>query len=81
MDIINSRKVMLFKGQKIPIVTVGLLKWALRVSILDDEIIPGMTQKIIDAFIHRPDDDAYDAIVEESMLVEADPDLYKLIDV
>ena len=52
MDIINSRKVMLFKGQEIPIVTVGLPKRALRVSILDDEIIPGMTEKIIDAFIH-----------------------------
>ena len=77
MDIINSRKVMLFREQEIPIVTVGLPKRALRVSVLDDEIIPGMTEKIIDAFIHRPDDDTYDTIVEESMLVEADPDFVK----
>ena len=52
MDILNSRKVMLFKEQEIPIVTVGLPKRALRVSVLDDEIIPGMTEKIVDAFIH-----------------------------
>ena len=43
---------MLFMEQEIPIVTVGLPKWALRVSVLDDEIIPGMTEKIVDAFIH-----------------------------
>ena len=73
MDIINSRKVIKFRGQEIPMVTVGLPKRALRVSTIDDEVIPGMAEKIIDVFINRPDQ-PYDTGVEECMLVEADQD-------
>ena len=73
MDIINSKKLIEFKGHEIPMVTVGLPKRALRVSTIDDEVIPGMTEKIIDVFINRPDE-TYDIEVEESLLVEADPE-------
>ena len=71
MDIINSQKVIKFKGREIPMVTVGLPKRALRVSTIDEEVIPGMTEKIVDVFIKRPDE-TYDVDIEESMLVEAD---------
>ena len=71
MDIINSRKIIEFNGHEIPMVTVGLPKKALRVSTIDEEVIPGMTEKIIDVFIDQPDE-TYDIEVEESMLVEAD---------
>ena len=71
MDIINSREVIIFKGHEIPLLTVGHPKRALRVLTIDEEVIPGMPEKVIDVFINRPDE-IYDSDVEECMLVEAD---------
>ena len=71
MDMINSREVIIFKGHEIPLLTVGHPKRALRVSTIDEDVIPGMTEKVIDVFINRPDE-IYDSDVEECMLVEAD---------
>ena len=71
MDIINSREVIIFKGLEILMLTVGLPKRALRVSVIDEKVIPGMTEKIIDVFIDRPDE-TYNSDIEECMLVEAD---------
>ena len=71
MDIVNSREVIIFKGLEIPMLTVGLPKRALRVSVIDEEVILGMTEKIIDVFIDRPDE-TYNSDIEECMLVEAD---------
>ena len=75
MDILNSRNVILFKGQEIPLQTVGFPKWALEVSVLEDEIIPGMMEKIVDVFVDRPDQ-AYSEKIEENMLVEENPEFH-----
>ena len=73
MDILNSKKIILFRGQEIPLLQVGLPKRAFRISTIDDEVIPGMTKKIENVFINRPDE-AYDTYIEDSMLVEANSD-------
>ena len=73
MDILNSKKIILLRGQEIPLLQVGLPKRALRISTIDDEIIPGMTEKIVNVFINWPDE-AYDTYIEDSMLVEANTD-------
>ena len=52
IDIINSREVIIFKGHKIPLLTVGHPKGALRVLTIDEEVIPGMTEKVIDLCFH-----------------------------
>ena len=73
MDILNSKRVLLFNGQKIPLTCVGGPKKAIRLSTINNEIIPGMTERVIDVFVERPDE-AYDEAVERSLLLEADPD-------
>ena len=73
MDILNSKKIILFRGQEIPLLQVGLPKRAFQISTIDDEVIPMMTEKIVNVFINRPDE-AYDTYIEDSMLVEANSD-------
>ena len=73
MDILNSKKIILFRGQEIPLLQVGLPKRAFQISTIDDELIPGMTEKILNVFKNRPDE-AYDTYIEDSMLVEANSD-------
>ena len=73
MDILNSKKVILFKGQEIPLLQVGLPKRAFRISTLDEEVIPGMTEKVINVYINRPDE-AYETYLEDNMLVEPNND-------
>ena len=75
MDILNSRNVILFNGQEIPLQTVGFPKWALQVTVLEDEIILGMMEKIVDVFADRPDQ-AYSEKIEENMLVEGNPEFH-----
>ena len=53
MDILNSKKIILFRGQEIPLLQVGLPKRAFRISTIDDEVIPGMTKKIVNVFINQ----------------------------
>ena len=51
MDIVNSEKVLKFKGIRIPLETVGLLKRSLRVTCIGNEVIPGMSEKLIEGFL------------------------------
>ena len=73
MDVLNSQGVLLFKGEEIPMLMVGCPKRALRVSVLEDQVIPGLEERVIDAFIERPDEE-YDTNIEDTMLVESEPE-------
>ena len=42
MDIMNSQNIVTFRGQEIPLEPVGLPKRALRLTTIDDEVIPGV---------------------------------------
>ena len=72
MNIMNSQNIVTFRGQEIPLEPVGLPMRALRLTTIDDEVIPGMSEKIIDAFVHRPEG-YYSEQAEEDLLVEGDP--------
>ena len=72
MDILNSQNVIQIKGRRIPLLPIGAPKLPLRVTTIEDEIIPGMTEKIIDAFVGRPLDE-YNVNIEENMMLEENP--------
>ena len=52
---------------------MGFPKQALKVSVLEDEIILGIMEKIVDVFANRPDQ-AYSDKIEENMLLEENPE-------
>ena len=69
-DILYTENVLKFAGQRIPLRTVGTCGDAPRVVCLQDEIIPGMSEKVVDAFLERPQGEEIEG--EDSMIVEPD---------
>ena len=67
-DILYTENVLKFAGHKIPLCTVGTRGHAPRVVCLQDEIIPGMSEKIVDAFLEQPQGEELEG--EDSMIVE-----------
>ena len=51
MDIVNSEKVMIFKGEQIPLHTVCEPKHKIKVLAVNTMVIPGMTEKIVDGYL------------------------------
>ena len=66
-DLMYSEKVLRLGGKRIPLRMVSTPERALRVVSIDDEIIPAMSEKLVDGFIQRPETDIQG---ENSMLVE-----------
>ena len=66
-DIMYTENVLRFAGHKIPLRTVGSLGSMSKVVCLQDEIIPGMSEKVVDAFLERPRGKIES---EDSMVVE-----------
>ena len=66
-DILYSENILRLGGKRIPLRMVNTPEHALRIVSVDDEIIPAMSEKLVDGFIERPDSDIPG---EESMLVE-----------
>ena len=50
-DIMYTENVLRFAGRKIPLCTVGSLGSTPKVVCLHDELIPGMSEKVVDAFL------------------------------
>ena len=50
-DIMYTENVLRFAGHKIPLHTVGSLGSTPKVVCLQDELIPGMSEKVVDAFL------------------------------
>ena len=50
-DIMYTENVLRFAGHKIPLRTVGNRGSTPKVVCLQDEIIPGMSEKVVDAFL------------------------------
>ena len=72
-DIMYSEGVLRFRGKRIPIRTVNSHQGgSLRVVSIDTEVIPGMTEKIVDGFLERLNTLTKEG-GEQCMLVEADP--------
>ncbi len=73
-DILNSEKVLLFRGECIPMVTVknhsGAQRniWVLAASDFD---IPGMTECLIDGYLER---DMEDPVAEKCLAMEPNPE-------
>ena len=67
-DILYTENVLKFAGHSIPLRTVGTCGDAPRVVCLQDEVIPGMSEKVVDAFLERPQGDCVKG--EDSMIVE-----------
>ena len=66
-DIMYSEKVLRLGGKHIPLCMVSTPERALRVVSIDNEIIPAMSEKLVDGFLQRPETDIQG---ERSMLVE-----------
>ena len=73
-DIMYTENVLRFAGHKIPLRTVGNWGSTPKVVCLQDEIIPGMSEKVVDAFLERPQGEIES---EDSMLVEPNLDFCK----
>ena len=72
-DIMYSKGVLRFRGKRISIRTVDSNQGAsLKVVSIDTEVVPGMTEKIVDGFLERPTTQIREGD-EQCMLVEADP--------
>ena len=69
MDILNSEKVMIFKGEWMPLCTVGELKQQTKVLAVNTIVIPGMAEWIIDGYLEWSEEDER---AEQCMLVETD---------
>ena len=69
-----TENVLRFAGHKIPLRTVGNRGSTPKVVCLQDEIIPGMSEKVVDAFLERPQGEIES---EDSMLVEPNLDFCK----
>ena len=70
MDILHSEGIIKFGEHTIPIHSIMTSSRAMRVSTVNSELIPGMTEKVINVFVHRPK--GYVAS-EKNMLIECDP--------
>ena len=57
MDVLNSEKVIRFGEYRIPMWGIGRVKRAIRVVNLDIVEIPGMTEQIVEGFVHRDEED------------------------
>ena len=66
-DIMYTENVLRFAGHKIPLRTVGSLGSTPKVVCLQDELTPGMSEKVVDAFLKRPQGEIES---EDSMVVE-----------
>ena len=66
-DILYSENILRLGGKQIPLCMVNTPEHALHIVSVDDEIIPAMSEKLVDGFIERPDSDI---LGEDSMLVE-----------
>ena len=77
MDIVNSEQVLKFKGMKIPLETVGLPERALRITCIKNEMIPGMSEKFIEGFLERPDEE-YSEHIKECMLIEGNTEFEEM---
>ena len=66
-DILYSENILRLGGKRIPLRMVNTPEHALHIVSVDDEIIPAMSEKLVDGFIERPDSDIQG---EDSMLVE-----------
>ena len=72
-DILYSEGILRFRGKRIPIRTVDSHQGgSLKVVSIDTEAVPGMTEKIVDGFLERPNTQAREGD-EQCMLIEADP--------
>ena len=72
-DIMYSEGVLRFRGKRIPIRTVDSHQGgSLKVASIDTEVVPGMTEKIVDGFLERPSTQAREGD-EQCMLIEVDP--------
>lgn len=71
MDVLNSTKELLFQGQRVPLVTVGEPSRSIRVLSVNDHVIPGMTEMVIDGYVERPVEEVGQ---ERCMLVEGNPE-------
>ena len=52
--------------------SVELPKKILRITIIENELIPGLTKKVIDVFVGRPSNEYNKEIVEDNMMIEED---------
>ena len=73
VDIMYSKGILRFRGKRIPIRTVNSHQGgSLKVVSIDTEVVLGMTEKIVDGFLERPNTQAREGD-EQCMLVEVDP--------
>ena len=70
MDILNTEKVMVFKGLRIPLHTVGVQKQKIKVLAVNTWVLHGMTEQIVDGYLDWPEEDEG---AEQCMLIESDP--------
>ena len=66
-DILYSENVLQLSGKRISLRMVNIPEQVLRIISIDDEIIPAMSEKLVDGFIEKPE---ADILGEDSMLVE-----------
>ena len=70
MDILNTNKVMVFKGLWIPLHIDGEQKWKIKVLAMNTLVLPGMTEQIVNDYLDWSEEDEW---AEQCMLVESDP--------
>ena len=70
MDILNTEKVMVFKGLQIPLHTVGEQEQKIKVLTVNMLILPRMTEQIVDGYLDQSEEDEG---TEQCMLVKSDP--------
>ena len=70
MEILNTEKVMVFKGLWIPLRTVGEQKQKIKVLAVNTLVLPGMTEQIVDGYLDWSEEDEG---AEQCMLVKSDP--------
>ena len=70
MDILNTEKVMVFKGLQIPLHTVGEQKQKIKILAVNTLVLPEMTKQIVDGYLDQSKEDEW---AEQCMLVESDP--------
>ena len=70
MDILNTERVMVFKGLRIPLHTVGKQKWKIKVLVANTWVLPRMTEMIVNGYLDQSKEDEG---AEQCMLIESDP--------
>ena len=70
-DLLYSENVLLFKGERIPLYTVGGDEsQAIKLISMDNVTVPGMAEMVVNALIQRPE--IYEECNEESLVAETD---------